>query len=132
MDPASGTGVVVIGACVVIVGVGLYFLLKHYCRLVVSAAPPVHVALYGSVSFTATLQRKSWAFGTWTTVVPATYTATGGSTAASAVSGSPTAAAAPSATVTVTGAANGTDTVKVSASGGDCTGVTGDVAIAVP
>ena len=119
MEPATGTGVVILAAVVVVVGVGLYFLFKHYCRLVVTA-PPASIAIFTSASITATLQRKSWLGGTWTTVVPATYTASGGAQAAAAVTGSPTTAAAPSATVTITGAAVGTDTITISASGADC------------
>jgi hypothetical protein len=119
MDPATGSGVVVIAAVVVVVGIGAYFLLKHYCRLVVTA-PPATIAIYTSASITATLQRKSWALGTWTNVVPASYSASGGSYAGAAATGTPTTAAAPSATVTITGAAVGTDTITISASGADC------------
>ncbi|MCB2044395.1 MAG: hypothetical protein KDH48_28350, partial [Rhodoferax sp.] len=69
MEPVSGTGVVVIGLIVVVVGFSLWLVLKHSCRLVVSANP-VSVALYASVPITATLQRKSWALGSWSAVVP--------------------------------------------------------------
>jgi len=131
MDPASGTGVVVIAAVVVVVGFGLWLIFKHYCRLVVSASP-VTVGLYGNTSITATLERKSWLGGTWTAVVPATYTATGGSKASATVAGSPTTAAAAGASVTITGAAQGSDTVKVSASGGDCTNVSGEISVTIP
>ncbi|MEZ5635963.1 MAG: hypothetical protein R3E92_02395 [Burkholderiaceae bacterium] len=36
MEPVSGTGVVVIGLIVVVVGFSLWLVLKHSCRLVVS------------------------------------------------------------------------------------------------
>jgi hypothetical protein len=131
MEPVSGTGVVVIGGIIVVVGIGAWLIFRHRCRLVVSASP-IHVGLYGTASITATLQRKGWLGGTWTTVTPATYTATGGSIAAATVTGSPTTAAATGATVTITGAATGSDTVKVTASGGDCTGVSGEISVTVP
>ena len=130
MEPVSGTGVVVIGLIVVVVGFSLWLVLKHSCRLVVSANP-VSVALYASVPITATLQRKSWALGSWSAVVPATYTAASRGNAGAAVTGSPTTAAATSATITITGAARGTDTVTISASGSDCTSVSGPVSVTI-
>lgn len=130
MEPISGTGVVVIGVVVVVVGFGLWVLLKHSCRLVVSVNP-VTVALYASLPITATLQRKGWAFGSWSAVVPATYTAATRGNAGAVVTGSPTTAAANSATVTITGAARGTDTVTISASGSDCTNVSGPVSVTI-
>ncbi len=130
MEPVSGTGVAVIAVVVVVVGIGLWLLFKHSCRLIVSANP-VTVALYASLPITATLQRKGWAFGSWSAVVPATYTATTRGNAGAAVTGSPTTAAATSATITITGAARGTDTVTISASGADCTNVSGPVAVNV-
>ena len=129
MEPGSGTAVVVIAVVVVVVGVGLFLLLRHSCRLTV-AGTPVAVALYASGTITVTLERKGWALASWTAVVPATYAATGGTSASAAVGGSPTVAGAPSATVTISGAATGTDTVRVTASGGDCS-VFGDVPVTV-
>ena len=131
MDPGTGTAVVILAGAVVVVGIGAYLTFKHYCRLTVSASA-IHVALYGTTSVTATLDRKSWAFGTWTAVVPATYAATPSGNAGATVTGSPTAAPLTSATVTITGAANGTGTIKISASGGDCTGLTADLSVTVP
>ena len=132
MEPVSGGAAVAIGAVVVVVGFGLWLVFKHYCRLVVSISP-VTVAQYASTSITATLERKGWAFGSWSAVVPATYTATSSASgrAGANVTGSPTTAAATSATVTIAGAARGPDNIRITASGADCTNVSGSVPVTV-
>jgi len=131
MEPISGTGIVVIAGGVILIGVGAYLLLKGYCRLVLSANT-VNVALYGTVSVTATLEYKSWAFGTWTPV-PATFTISISGTASGTVAGGPaTTAASPAATVNISGAALGPGTVTVTATGGNCANRSGVVSVSVP
>jgi hypothetical protein len=132
MEPVTGTGAVIIAGAVVVVGIAAYLTFKHYCRMTVAAASsPVSVTLYGTVAVTATLQRKSWLFGSWTPVTPATITATPTGTANATVAGSPTSAAAPGATVSIIGATVGSTTIKISGTGGDCTSISADIPVAV-
>ena len=116
----------------VVIGIAAYLTFKHYCRMTVAAASsPVSVTLYGTVAVTATLQRKSWLFGSWTPVTPATITATPTGTANATVAGSPASAAAPGATVSIIGATVGSTTIKISGTGGDCTSISADIPVAV-
>ena len=129
---AGGTQVIIFAGAIVVVGIAAYFTFKHYCRMVVAAASsPVSVAVYATVAVTATLQRKSWLFGSWTPVTPATITATPTGTANATVAGSPTSAAAPGATVSIVGVAVGSTTIKISGTGGDCAGISADIPVSV-
>jgi hypothetical protein len=128
----GGTEVVIIAGGVVIIGVGVYFIIKHYCRMTLQvAASPVSIVVLNSTTVNVTLERKSWLFGSWTAVAPATISAAPTAIANAIVTGSPTSAAAPGATVTIIGAATGSTSIKVTGTGDDCTGISADLPVTI-
>jgi len=112
VDPASGTGVLIIAGVIVVIGIAAYFTWRSYCGMEVSTTS-ISLALYATSPLTATMRYKSWGFASWQNVGGTITAAVTGSAGASPLSFNATAAAA-TATITVTGAAIGSGTVRVS------------------
>lgn len=105
--------VVLIIVGVVVVGAGLYWLLSDSYQMVVTATGTT-IPLNTRVTVTASLQRRSWRFGSWTNV-PGNFSVRVGATGILAPNPmtAATSAATPTFSVTVAGTATGTDTVRI-------------------